>query len=197
MDLVSDSLAAGRRLRVLCLIDDLSRDCPATVVDRSLSGVRTLRELEALVSQRGCPHTIVSDNGSALTSNAVLRWAADRRRWHYPEPGKPSQNAFTESFNRRLREECLNEQVFASLDDARSKIEQSRIGYNPARPRSSPGYLTPAQFPAQAENQGGPAVARTAWPAELAGAAPGVRFRIQNLTVCQPPSNSEGRPEKL
>jgi putative transposase len=109
LDFVSDTLADGRRFRVLCVLDDFSRECLAAVVDTSLGGMRVVRELELVVSQRGWPHTIVSDNGTELTSNAVLRWAAERVSWHYIQPGKPVQNAFIESFNSKLRDECLNE----------------------------------------------------------------------------------------
>ncbi len=134
-----------RRRRVaLWLIDDLSRECFATIVARSLSGVRVVRELEALVSQRGCPHPIVSDNGSELTGNAVLRWAADRLRWHYIEPGKPTQNAFSERFNSRLREHCLNAHFLLSPGEARQLIQTWRRDYHQLRPHSSLG--APAQF---------------------------------------------------
>jgi putative transposase len=107
LDFVSDTLADGRRFRVLCVPDDFSRECLTAVVDTSLGGMRVVRELELVVSQRGWPHTIVSDNGTELTSNAVLRWAAERVSWHYIQPGKPVQNAFIESFNSKLRDECL------------------------------------------------------------------------------------------
>ena len=105
LDFVSDTLADGRRFRILCIVDDFSRECLAAVVDTSLGGARVVRELESVVNQRGWPHTIVSDNGTELTSNAVLRWAAERVSWHYIQPGKPVQNAFIESFNSKLREE--------------------------------------------------------------------------------------------
>ena len=97
LDFVSDTLADGRRFRVLCVLDDFSRECLVTVVDTSLGGACVVRELEAVVNQRGWPHTIVSDNGTELTSNAVLRWAAERVSWHYIQPGKPVQNAFIET----------------------------------------------------------------------------------------------------
>ena len=91
---------------------------------------------------RGKPEMIVSDNGTELTSNAVLRWAADHKiEWHYIAPGKPTQNAFVESFNGRMRDECLNEHVFTSLADARRIVEAWRIDYNTVRPHSSLGYL--------------------------------------------------------
>ena len=111
-------------------MDDFSRECLATAVDTSLSGIRVVRELEQLTRERGRPKIIVSDNGPELTSVALLRWAPTRVAWHYIEPGKPVQNAFIESFNSRLRDECLNEHVFLSLREAREIIECWRHDYN-------------------------------------------------------------------
>jgi putative transposase len=171
LDFVSDTLSDGRRFRILCIVDDFSRECLATVVDTSLGGVRVVRELERLTIERALPETVVSDNGTELTSGAVLRWATKRVAWHHIEPGKPVQNAFIESFNRKLRDECLNEYVFSSLGEARAIIEAWRHDYNHLRPHSSLGYLAPEEFAAR--NQGSAAVARTAWPAGLAGAVQG------------------------
>jgi putative transposase len=98
LDFVSDTLSDGRRFRILCIVDDFSRECLATVVDTSLGGVRVVRELERLTFERALPETVVSDNGTELTSGAVLRWATKRVAWHYIEPGKPVQNAFIESY---------------------------------------------------------------------------------------------------
>jgi putative transposase len=151
LDFVSDTLADGRRFRILCIVDDFSRECLAAVVDTSLSGVRVVRELERLSLERATPRIIVSDNGTELTSGAVLRWATDRVGWHYIQPGKPVQNAFIESFNSRLRDECLNEHLFASLAEAREIIEAWRHDYNWCRPHSSLGALTPREF---ADRQG-------------------------------------------
>src|SRR5215472_3769951 len=109
LDFGSDTLSDGRRFRILCIVDDFSRECLATVVDTSLGGVRVVRELERLTTKRAMPEMVVSDNGTELTSGAVLRWATRRIAWHYIEPGKPVQNAFIESFNSKLRDECLNE----------------------------------------------------------------------------------------
>ena len=119
LDFVSDALSDGRRFRILCIVDDFSRECLATVVDTSLGGVRVVRELERLTTERAVPQVVVSDNGTELTSGAVLRWASGRLDWHYIQPGKPVQNAFIESFNSRLRDECLNEHVFLTLAEAR------------------------------------------------------------------------------
>ena len=146
LDFVSDTLSDGRRFRILCIVDDYSRECLAAVVDTSLGGVRVVRELERLVEERAKPDTIVSDNGTELTSGAVLRWATRRIGWHYIEPGKPVQNAFIESFNSKLRDECLNEYVFTTLAEARAIIEGWRQDYNHQRPHSSLGALTPVEF---------------------------------------------------
>ena len=151
LDFIADTLSDGRRFRILCVVDDFSRECLACVVDTSLSGVRVVRELERLTGERATPQVIVSDNGSELTSVAILRWVPGRVAWHYIEPGKPVQNAFIESFNSRLRDECLNEHLFDSLAEARQIIEAWRLDYNHARPHSSLGTLTPSEF---AELQG-------------------------------------------
>jgi putative transposase len=106
---VSDALADGRRFRILAMVDDFSRECLALVADTSLSGVRVARELDTVMAWRGRPLLCVSDNGTEFTSNAILKWSQDRQvEWHYIAPGKPQQNASVESFNGRLRDECLN-----------------------------------------------------------------------------------------
>ena len=108
LDFVSVAFSDGRRFRILCIVDDFSREALATVADISLSGARMTRELDALIRRRGKPGMIVSDNGTEMTSHAVLRWCQDIGiDWHYIAPGKPTQNAFVESFNGRLRDECL------------------------------------------------------------------------------------------
>lgn len=105
-----------------------------------------MRELDRLTAERALPRMVVSDNGTELTSCAVLRWATGRLEWHYIEPGKPVQNAFVESFNSKLRDECLNEHVFLSLAGARKTIEAWRHDYNYLRPHGSLGALTPNEF---------------------------------------------------
>jgi putative transposase len=147
LDFVSDTLVDGRRFRILCVIDDFSRECLATVVDNSLSGERVARELDAIAERRGYPCMVVSDNGTELTSNAMLRWQQDRGvEWHYIVPGKPMQNGFIESFNGRLRDECLNECLFMSYRHAREIIQAWRIDYNRNRPHTSLDGLTPHEF---------------------------------------------------
>ena len=152
LDFVSDSLVCGRRFRMLCVIDDYTRECLALVADTSLSGSRVARELDHLIALRGKPRTVVSDNGTELTSSAILRWSQERRvEWHYIAPGKPMQNGFVESFNGRLRDECLNEILFTSLPHARSVLATWKEDYNTVRPHSKLGGKTPAEIAGQAE----------------------------------------------
>jgi putative transposase len=147
LDFVSDQLTDGRRFRILAIVDDCTRECLALVADTSLSGFRVARELDRLVFERGRPKMIVSDNGSELTSNAILAWADESRvAWHYIAPGKPMQNAFIESFNGRLRDELLNETLFTSLAQARVVLESWRTDYNGSRPHSQLGWKTPSEF---------------------------------------------------
>ena len=147
LDFVHDTLGSGRRIRALTIVDDFSHESLAIEVDTSLTGERVTRVLDALAAVRGLPKTIVLDNGTELTSLVMLRWAADRRvRLHHIAPGKPTQNAFIESFNGRFRDECLNEHEFSTLAEARSVIEAWRIDYNANRPHSSLGNRTPEEF---------------------------------------------------
>jgi len=108
LDFVHDQFANGQRFRVLNVVDDVTRECLAAIPDTSISGRRVARELTALIERRGKPGMIVSDNGTELTSNAILTFAtAHRIEWHYIAPGKPMQNGFVESFNGRMRDELL------------------------------------------------------------------------------------------
>lgn len=117
------------------------------MADRSLSGHRMVRELDRIIAQRGKPRMIVSDNGTEMTSHAVLQWCQNTGvDWHYIAPGKPTQNAFVESFNGRLRDECLNEHLFSNLAEARLLIEIWRKDYNTTRPHTSLGGLPPAIY---------------------------------------------------
>ena len=147
LDFVSDMLADGRRFRVLVVVDDFTRECLALVVDTSLSGMRVARELDSIVETRGRPLMIVSDNGTELTSRAILQWQEDNRvEWHYIAPGKPTQNGFVESLNGRFRDECLNEHLFRGMAAARRIIEEWRIDNNEHRPHTSLRGLTPNEF---------------------------------------------------
>jgi putative transposase len=147
LDFVSDVFAIGRRFRVLAMIDNFSAECLCLVADTSISGLRVGRELNRVIAARKRPAMIVSDNGTDLTSMAILRWSQEHQiEWHYIAPGKPQQNAFIESFNARLRDELLNETVFSSLNEARILLEQWRCDYNTHRPHSRLGWLTPSEF---------------------------------------------------
>jgi len=146
LDFVSDTFGASRKFRVLAVIDDCTRENLALIADTSLSGARVARELTALIRIYGKPHCIVSDNGTEFTSTAILKWAGDAGvAWHYIDPGKPQQNGLIESFNGSLRDECLNEEIFDSLADARQKLAIWRYDYNNVRPHSSLGNQTPAE----------------------------------------------------
>ena len=144
---MSDTLVDGRRFRILCVLDDFTRECLATVVDNSISGHRVARTLDQIAELRGWPCMVVSDNGTELTSNAMLTWQQDRQvEWHYIAPGKPMQNGFIESFNGRLRDECLNEHLFTSYAHARQVIKDWRNDYNNHCPHTSLEGLTPDEF---------------------------------------------------
>jgi putative transposase len=147
LDFLSDAFCDGRRFRILSIVDDFTRECLALVADTSLPGLRVVRELEALITARGRPAMIVSDNGTELTSMAMLRWSQERQvEWHYIAPGKPQQNAFVESFNGRLRDELLNETLFTSLAHAREVLSLWKDDYNTVRPHSGLGNLTPEAY---------------------------------------------------
>ncbi|MFC4296413.1 IS3 family transposase, partial [Novosphingobium tardum] len=159
LDFVHDQMASGRRFRVLNVVDDVTRECLAAVPNTSISGRRVVRELTELIARRGKPGMIVSDNGTELTSNAVLAWCGETGvEWHYIAPGRPMQNGYVESFNGRMRDELLNETLFMSLAHARVEIAAWVDDYNRERPHSSLGYVTPAAFAAELDKQ---------WPASL------------------------------
>jgi putative transposase len=150
VDFMTDSLSSGRRFRTLNIVDDYTRECLAIEVDTSLGGARVVRVLEELKAQRGLPQQIRSDNGPEFLSRAVDQWAYEQRlEWHTIQPGKPMQNGYVESFNGRFRDECLNENWFTDLADARFKIAQWKQDYNQRRPHSSLQYRTPMEFAAQ------------------------------------------------
>jgi putative transposase len=147
LDFVADQFLDGRRMRILVVVDDCTRECLALVPDTSISGFRVARELDRLLIERGKPKTIVSDNGTELTSNAILRWTDDHKvAWHYIAPGKPVQNAFAESFIGRLRDELLNETLFRSLPHARAILDAWRADYNPASQHPSVYVIEEKRF---------------------------------------------------
>ena len=147
LDFLSDAFADGRRFRILAIVDDFTRECLALVPDTSLPGLRVARELNTLIASRGRPLMCVSDNGTELTSIAILRWSQEAHvEWHYIAPGKPQQNAFIESFNGRLRDELLNETLFTSLNHVREALAIWREDYNTVRPHSALDNLPPAIY---------------------------------------------------
>ena len=147
MDFVSDSLANGRRIRVLTVVDDFTRESLAMEVDTSLPSLRVTRVLDRLARERGLPEVITVDNGPEFAGRTLDAWAYARGvQLHFIDPGKPVQNAYIESFNGRLRDECLNEHWFTSLPAARGIIEAWRDDYNTVRPHSSLGNQTPQEF---------------------------------------------------
>ena len=147
IDFVRDTLADGRVFRGFTVVDDFTRECPAIEVDHSLPGERVARTLERLSEERGLPSTIVCDNGPEFQGQVLDFWAHRHGvTLAFIQPGKPVQNAFIESFNGKLRDECLNESYFTSLRDARARIEIWRRDYNETRPHSSLGDLTPAEY---------------------------------------------------
>jgi len=150
LDFVADAPATGRGIRALTVVDAFTRENLSLEVDTSLSSRRVTRALEAVIERRGMPEAIRCDNGPELTSRHFLSWCEQRKihRIHI-QPGKPMQNGHIESFNGRLRDECLNANWFHNLADARAKIRAWRDEYNGERPHSSLGYRTPNEFAEQ------------------------------------------------
>ena len=147
MDFISDQLATGRRFRVLNVVDNYSRECVGQIVDYSISGKRVSQWLDQLAVTRGRPESIVMDNGPEFTSKAMLVWSQRTGvELRFIQPGKPTQNAFVESFNGKFRDACLNSHWFVDINDARRSIETWRVHYNTVRPHSSLGFLSPEQF---------------------------------------------------
>lgn len=150
VDFVHDQFADGRRFRIFNVVDDVTKECLAAVVDTSISGRRVARELTALVERRSKPGLIVSDHGTEFTSNAMLTWSEQAGvPWHFIAPGKPQQNGICEAFNGRMRDELLNETLFFGLDHARSAVSHWITDYNHTRPHSALGYQAPATYAAQ------------------------------------------------
>ncbi len=138
------------------MIDDVTKECLAAVVDTSISGCRVARELTALIARRGKPDLIVSDHGTEFTSIAMLTWSEETAvAWHFIAPGKPMQNGICEAFNSKMRDELLNETLFVGLDRAREAVARWVADYNLARPHSAPDCQTPAAFAAQLTAMGG------------------------------------------
>src|SRR5487761_1747110 len=151
LDFVHDVVASGRTIRVLNVIDAYTRESLAMEVDTSFAGLRLTRVLDEIIAQRGLPQAIRCDNGPELTSRHFLAWNLERKiNLIHVQPGRPTQNGYVESFNGKLREECLRINWFQNLFEARRIIAAWRQDYNECRPHSSLKYLTPAAFAAKA-----------------------------------------------
>jgi putative transposase len=147
MDFVQDSLENGRRFRTLNIVDDFTRECLAIEVDFSLPGERVVRVLDEISLGRGLPETIVIDNGPEFSGKVLDSWAYQKGvKLQFIRPGKPVENAYIESFNGKLRDECLNGNAFLCLRHARLLIARWREDYNKVRPHSSLGNLSPEEF---------------------------------------------------
>jgi putative transposase len=151
LDFVHDAVASGRTIRVLNVIDAYTRESLAMEVDTSFAGLRVTRVLDQIIAERGLPRAIRCDNGPELTSRHFLAWALDRKiDLVHIQPGKPTQNAYVESFNSKMREECLRVSWFQNLFEARRIIANWQRDYNERRPHSSLNYMTPSEFAAKA-----------------------------------------------
>lgn len=150
MDFVFDRTAEGRVLKCLTVVDDATHEAVVIEVERAISGTGVTRVMDRLAQTRGLPKVIRSDNGKEFCGKAMVTWAHERGvQLRLIEPGKPNQNAYIESFNGRLRDECLNEHWFPSLLHARAEIERWRREYNEERPKKALGGLTPAAYAKQ------------------------------------------------
>jgi putative transposase len=190
LDFVHDAVECGRAIRVLSVVDAYTRECLALEVDTSFASRRVTRVLEGIIAERGGPQAIRCDNGPELTSRHFLAWSVEQRiELAHIQPGKPTQNGHVESFNGRLREECLNVSWFQNLFEARQKIAAWRREYNEERPHSSLNYQTPQEFAALVRaKQAGLYVAEVGQEASIASPLPhtpipaangdGVEFRI-------------------
>jgi putative transposase len=149
MDFVMDALANGRRIKCLTVVDDFSRECVSICIDYGMGGQYVARVLDQVGQFRGYPKAIRTDQGPEFTSRVFMAWAHSRGVKHLiNDAGKPTQNAYIESFNGKFRDECLNEQWFESLHQARTEVARWRRDYNEVRPHSAIGRIPPAQFAA-------------------------------------------------
>ena len=147
MDFIVDSLATGRMVRILSVVDAFTRECLALEADTSLGSGRVTRVLDRLIEERGRPENVRSDNGPEFTSRRMLAWSEERKtQLVHIQPGRPMQNGHVESFHGRLRDECLNASWFRTMQDVRTKLEAWRQEYNWERPHSSLAYRTPGEF---------------------------------------------------
>lgn len=152
LDFVSDMLKSGKRIRILTMIDEATRECINLEADTCLTGERVVMALNKSAFFRGLPEEILTDNGPEFTSLALSQWCYENQVKHlFIEPGKPIQNAYIESFNGKFREECLNAHWFKNLQETRMLLENWRWEYNHFRPHSSLGNLTPCEYAEQAK----------------------------------------------
>jgi len=173
LDFTADSLATGRCFRTLNVVDDFTRECVAIEVDTSISGERVGRVLDRVIERRGCPGTLLVDNGPEFTSRALDAWAYRRGiQLDFIRPGKPVENCFVESFNGKFRDECLSAHWFTDLADARREIEVWRQDYNRVRPHQSLGDMPPKEYATLQELQ--PPPAACAPPADIIHEPPGL-----------------------
>ncbi|MCM2274395.1 MAG: IS3 family transposase, partial [Candidatus Didemnitutus sp.] len=150
LDFVHDRMVSGRSLRLLTVHDDYTRECLWIEADTSLSGPRVARVLDFVTALRGKPASLITDNGPEFAGLALERWAHEHAVNHrFITPGKPAQNGYIESFNGKLRDECLNEHEFLNLHHARELIDAFRDDYNLNRPHSALDGLTPSEFAAK------------------------------------------------
>lgn len=149
MDFVFDELACGRRIKTLTVVDDCTKESVCIVADTSIPAAYVTRTLDQVKAERGLPKVIRTDNGPEFAGRVMQDWAARSGvELRFIQPGKPVQNAYIESFNSRLRDECLSQHWFASLSHMRSVIDAWREDYNEHRPHSALGYQPPAKFAA-------------------------------------------------
>lgn len=154
MDFIHDSLWSGRKFRTLSVVDTYSRECLNVEVDTSLPGQRVVRVLDRLADSNGLPDSIRMDNGPEFISKVLDEWAyRNGVKLDFIRPGKPTENPYAESFHGKFRDECLNENYFLDMQEAKDKIEAWRIEYNTFRPHSSLGYKTPEEFLKQCEQE--------------------------------------------
>lgn len=197
LDFVHDAVASGRAIRVLSIEDGYTRECLALEVDTSFASRRVTRVLDRIIAARGGPQTIRCDNGPELTSRHFLAWCLERQiQLHNIEPGKPMQNGRLESFNGRLREECLNVSWFENLFDARRKITAWQREYNEERPHSALGYLTPAEFARQCSAS--PSCAGSSAAADRRQGDPGgsLRSALTPVARCAEEFHQEGEAKE-
>ena len=201
MDFLSAKLLDGRWFRVLTVIDQFTRECLALVADRALNGHRVALALSQLVAERGTPESITADNGSEFAGRAMDGWSYQYGvHLEFIRPGKPVDHSYIESFNGRLRDECLNVETFFDLSDVREKLERWLQDYNQVRPHSSLGDLSPEEFARLWQQKWSEDSARTAGPAKqmLAGAVQCTDSSTEEAEqLFAPPSDVKGGAEKL